>query len=384
MININKAITKVQGIVIAAILIVIIVIGGSAYWVSTVPSVSTTVTETTTNTVSQTKTNTITNTVTNTITNTVTLTPSPKPVRVAIIYAYSPDVGGFDLAAKMGLIEAEELYGIEWTGFEWTSMEERERVTRAAASEGYDLIINHESTAWVPTKAAAPDFPDTWFGITYGAPFDEPLPPNTFGINPSTLDGAYLAGIMAGGMTDSNKIGYPVGFISPVMTATLEAFKMGAKSINPEVQLLVMEIFSWTDAAKGREAAEALIDQGCDVFIHSGGGADVGVVAACRENDLVTITNSPTYGFDFYERNLATFTYRIDKAILYVIGLHIGGNLENKIYEGGLLDLGWSDLSPFEHPEWVPNDVAGQIHKARDAILSGELVIPFIPVPTPP
>jgi basic membrane protein A len=304
---------------------------------------------------------------------------------VAILYTNSPDVNLFDLSAKYGLERAKEVYGIEWEGFEWVTAEERERIMRNLADQGFNLIINTDSATWVQTEAAAAAFPDVWFGLTYGAPYGEMLPPNTFGIDPSTLDGAYLGGILGGGMTNSNKIGYPVGFIFPFMTATFEAFKMGAKSVNPDVEVFVVETFTWTDAVKGKEVGNALIDQGCDILVHLTGAVDVGVVQAARENDLVTIASAAAAdSVGFYERNLATFTYRVDKAIFDVVGLFVGGRLENIIYTGGLMDKGWSDLSPFEHPEWIPDEVVGQIFKARSDILSGELEIPFIPEPTPP
>ena len=375
----KRGISQVQSISIVAIIIIVLVVAGSAYYITTIPSGVTTVTQTVTG-----GTTTVTNTVTQTTTQTVTETPEPKQIRIAAVYTSSPDVNFFDLDVGTGLDEAKALYGIEWEGFEWVTLEERERVFRNLATQGFDLILNTDSATYQPMVAAAADFPDVWFGITYGAPYDVTLPPNVFGIDPNTLDGAYLGGILAGGMTNSNKIGHPVAFIFPFMSATIEAFKMGAKSVNPDAQVIHLETFTWTDAVKGKEAAEALIDQGCDMLYHFAGAVDVGITQAAREHDLVTITSSSSPAAEgFYERSLGTFTYRADLAITYTVGLLVGEQLENRIYTGGLMDFGWSDLG-IEHPELIPDNVAGQILKARAQILKGELVIPFIPEVGPP
>jgi basic membrane protein A len=379
----NKAITQMQGVIIAAILIVAIVIGSSAYWVSTVPSETTTATETRTNTVTQTTTRTSTTTSTVTQTTTMTTTLEPNKIRVGMVFRSSPEVENFGLSIKQGLDKAKELYGIEWTGIEWVGIEERERTFRNLAAEGYDLIINDDTAGWDLLLSAAADYPDTYFATVLGAS-DIDVPPNVVLINPGTLDGAYLGGMLVGGMTETNKIGWPVAFIYPLMSATVEAFKMGAKSVNPDAQVFVIETFTWVDAVKGKEAADALIDQGCDMLSHFGGAPDVGVVQAAAEHDLVTVISDATLDAkDFYEKSVALFTYRVDLAVTHVVGLLVNGNLEGGEYTGGLKDFGWSDIELI-HPEWIPDDLLGKIYKARYEIQTGELVIPFISELGPP
>jgi basic membrane protein A len=378
----NKAISQVQSVAIVAIIVIAVVLGGSAYYISTIPQGVTTVTETRTSTVTG-GTTTVTQTTTQTTTQTVTTTSEPGPITVAVVYTASPDVRFFDEAMKLGLDEAKELYGIEYIAVEFVTLEERERSIRTLAGQGVDLIFNHESTTYDQMVAVANDFPDTWFVSTMGAPEGETLPPNVADIAPATLDGQYLAGVLAGSMTETNKIGAPVGFMFPWMAGTYEAFKLGAKSVNPEAQVFLIETFSWLDAVKGKEASEALIDQGCDFLVHQGGAMDVGIIQAAEENDLMTTSVSPIDNTGFSNTNLATATFRFDLAATHMIGLLVTGQLENKIYTGGLL-MGWSDLTPFEHPEWIPDDVAGMVYKARNDILSGEIVVPFIPELTDP
>ena len=95
----KKAISQVQTVSIVAIIIIILTLAGSYYYISTMPSPVTTVTQTKTTTVTGGIT-TVTNTVTQTATQTVTTTGEPKQIRVAVVYTASPDVRFFDLAME--------------------------------------------------------------------------------------------------------------------------------------------------------------------------------------------------------------------------------------------------------------------------------------------
>ncbi len=76
----------------------------------------------------------------------------------------------------------------------------------------------------------------------------------------------YLAGIAAGKATKSNKLGYVYAFPIPQSLANINAFQLGAKSVNPAVQTITVNTSSWCDPAKQAEAANSLIGQGVDVI----------------------------------------------------------------------------------------------------------------------
>ena len=77
---------------------------------------------------------------------------------------------------------------------------------------------------------------------------------------------SYLTGMIAGGMTKSNKIGMVGGFAIPEVNRLMNAFMDGAKSVNPKVEFIVTFINSWYDPPKAKEAAFAMIDKGADVM----------------------------------------------------------------------------------------------------------------------
>ena len=74
----------------------------------------------------------------------------------------------------------------------------------------------------------------------------------------------YLNGLMAGGLTKSNKIGYVAAFPIPELVRHINAFALGIKAANPKAQVHVRWTYAWYGPDKAREAAEALIAEGCD------------------------------------------------------------------------------------------------------------------------
>ena len=113
-----------------------------------------------------------------------------------------------------------------------------------------------------PMVEVAPDFPAAYFEHCSGYKTAD---------NMSTYFGRmyqprYLSGIVAGKMTKSNVIGYAAAFPIPEVIRGINAFTLGAQSVNPDVQVRVVWTNTWFDPVKEREAAVALLDAGADVI----------------------------------------------------------------------------------------------------------------------
>ena len=86
---------------------------------------------------------------------------------------------------------------------------------------------------------------------------------NYFGAPPN---GWYAMGVAAGLMTKSNKLGFVAAFPMGWTTTFINAFTLGAKSVNPKVQTIVAYTFNWGDRAKEADATSSLINQGVDLI----------------------------------------------------------------------------------------------------------------------
>jgi simple sugar transport system substrate-binding protein len=76
----------------------------------------------------------------------------------------------------------------------------------------------------------------------------------------------YLNGLMAGALTKTNKIGYVAAFPISELVRHINAFALGIKAVNPKAKVHVKWIYAWVGPEKAKEAAEALVAEGCDAL----------------------------------------------------------------------------------------------------------------------
>jgi basic membrane protein A len=133
---------------------------------------------------------------------------------------------------------------------------------RDYASEGYDLIIAHGSQYGASLQEIAPDFPETSFawgtaGDTFGIP-------NVFAYEAFAQEGGYVNGVMAAALSESNTI----GVVGPIEVGDaklyVDGFSAGANATNPDVQVNVNYIGSFSDVALASEAAQTHVQAGAD------------------------------------------------------------------------------------------------------------------------
>ncbi|MDG4764596.1 BMP family ABC transporter substrate-binding protein [Solwaraspora sp. WMMD406] len=139
------------------------------------------------------------------------------------------------------------------------------RVMESMIRKGAKIIFatsyGHKDPA-LKVAAANPDV----VVLQQGNIVDGDAPPN-FGTYFGTVyEPVYLAGIIAGTTTKSNKLGYVYAFPISQTLDNINAFQLGAASVNPDVQTYVVNTSSWCDPAKQAEATNSLLSQGVDVI----------------------------------------------------------------------------------------------------------------------
>jgi simple sugar transport system substrate-binding protein/basic membrane protein A len=93
-----------------------------------------------------------------------------------------------------------------------------------------------------------------------------PVPPNANTYFGNVYETVYLAGIAAAKVTKSNKLGFVAAFPIPQTLLNIDAFELGAQSVNPDVKTYTVFTGSWCDPAKQSDAANSLLGQGADVL----------------------------------------------------------------------------------------------------------------------
>ena len=137
-----------------------------------------------------------------------------------------------------------------------------ERVVRQLASTGHDLIFTTSFGFMNPTARVAQRFPKVKFEHATGYKRAD----NLATYSARFYEGRYISGVIAGTMTKSNKIGYVASFPIPEVVRGINAFFLGARSVNPDISISMVWVNTWYDPGKESDAATTLIDQGADII----------------------------------------------------------------------------------------------------------------------
>ena len=158
---------------------------------------------------------------------------APAALRVALVLPGSISDKGFNQSAYEGLLMIESELGAETAFSENTPVADFQQVYRSYGDQGYDVIIGHGFEFGEVALEIAPEYPDTYFVVTNNP---EAAAANVSSVQPNSKDAAYLAGYLAGLMTESNKLGAVAGFDFPVIVAQMEGFKLGAFAAHADVR----------------------------------------------------------------------------------------------------------------------------------------------------
>jgi simple sugar transport system substrate-binding protein len=140
-----------------------------------------------------------------------------------------------------------------------------ERVIRDLAAKGHQLIFTTSFGYMESTIKVAKSFPKVTFYHATGFK----SAPNVVIYNSRMYEPAYLAGIIAGHVSKKNTLGFVASFPIPEVVRNINAFTMGARSVNPKITTKVVWVNTWFDPSKERQAAETLIGQGADVLLQN-------------------------------------------------------------------------------------------------------------------
>ena len=215
-------------------------------------------------------------------------TPRPSGLRVGLITPGSIADAAWNSGAYAGLQEIHDSLGLAVSHVEAHSPAEQDEALRSFAAQGYQLVFAHGFEFQDPAERVSAQYPKTIFIVTSGSRARGNVAPLIFRLE----EASYLAGMVAGGLTRSNILGFVGGIELPPIKAAYQGWVNGAKAVNPKVQSREVYLNSFDDAAAGREAALALIRAGADMFHHNADAAALGVFQAVKESPGVYVFGS--------------------------------------------------------------------------------------------
>lgn len=192
----------------------------------------------------------------------------PEPLKIAFAYVGPVGDGGWTFAHDNGRKAVEKEFGDKVV----TSFVEKvpeaadaERVFRDMAGQGNKLIFGTTFGYMEPMLKVAADLKDVKFEHATGYKQAE----NMRTYDSRTYEGAYMAGVIAGGMTKSNTLGVVGSIPIPEVIRNINSFTLGAQSVNPKIKTKVVWVNEWFNPPKETEAAQSLINGGADVLFQN-------------------------------------------------------------------------------------------------------------------
>jgi basic membrane protein A len=188
-------------------------------------------------------------------------------------------------AGYEGVLAAQKELGIEVAYSESVPPADVEAAARDYAAKGFNLVMLHCGTFTDQGLKVAKAFPQTWFEVASASA----VPGNVISINLGQQEGAFMVGALAGLATKTDRLGAIVAFNTLGFNRQVEGFRLGARFVNPKLELYVTYINSAEDAGKAKEAALAQIDAGADLILAATDQAATGLFRAGEERGKYVI-----------------------------------------------------------------------------------------------
>jgi len=240
-----------------------------------------------------------------------------------------------------------------------------ERVMRQMAMQGADIIFATSFGYMEQMLKVAKDFPNIKFEHATGYK----TAPNMSVYSSKFYEGRYIQGVIAGMMSKNGKAGYIASFPIPEVVRGINAFYLGATSINPDFDIDVVWVNTWYDPSKEADAAKVLISQGADIITqHTDSTSPLqvaekeGIMAFGQASDMINF--APNTQLTAIIDQWGPYYVSRVKAVM-------DGTWESSDTWGGM-DTGMVEMAPYTN---MPPAVEIAAKNIQAAILSGEFTI---------
>jgi len=179
-----------------------------------------------------------------------------------------------------GLVAIRDSLGAQISHVQTKTPAEFEENFRQYGAQGYDLVIGHGFEFQDAAVRVAPDFPKTLYVTSSG----NTVGPNVAGIQFAFEEASYLAGVLAASVTKTDVIGAIGGTELPPVKRSFAAYAAGARSVKPNISVIISYVGNWEDVSAGKEQALAQIGRKSDVIFQNADAAGLGVFQAARES----------------------------------------------------------------------------------------------------
>ena len=290
-------------------------------------------------------------------------------LKIGFMYVSPIGDGGWTFQHELGRKAIQEKFGdkVE-TSFVESVPEsaDAERVMRDMAGQGNKLIFATSFGYQEFVQKVAADLKDVKFEHATGYKNAD----NVATYDTKTFEGAYLAGIVAGGMTKTKTIGVVASVPIPEVVRNINSFVLGAQSVDPSIKAKVVWVNEWFAPPKESEAATSLINGGVDVMYQNTNSPAVlktaeerGVRAFGKDGDMSAFAPKAHLGSAVID--WTPYYSKVTQDTLD--GKWQGGSFWWGVKEGAI------DLVKIADD--VPQEIKDRVAKARDGLKDGSFAV---------
>lgn len=298
---------------------------------------------------------------------------SSDALRVALLTPGPISDQSWNAGAYAGLLRIRDSLGARVSHIQTRAPAEFEENFREYGRQGYRLIIGHGFEFQDAAARVAPRFPASTYVVTSS----NVAGPNYLGVRFEFEEPAYLAGMIAGGITRTGVIGAIGGTELPPVRDGFTAYAAGARAVNPNVRIVTSYIGNWDDVSAGKEQALAQISQGIDIIFQNADAAGLGVFQAARETRRALVFGSNA------DQNAVAPDVIIGSIVIDLPHalLTVARRIQEEPFPATALSLGAeSDAVRFTFnealAERVPAGLRARVDSAWQRMRRGELIVP--------
>lgn len=292
------------------------------------------------------------------------------------------DTGGvndesFNQSSWKGFQDAQEKFGKDKLEIKYLeSKQEADYVQNidTFADEGMDLIVGVGFKLQAAITEAAKNYPEQQFALIDEVCEGE-QPENVTSLLFEDNASAYLTGLIAGRMTETNKVGFIGGMESDALAKFDYGFRAGVKASNPDAEVMVQYANSFSDSALGKTIANQMHSKNVDIIFTCAGAVGIGAIEAAKENGKKAIGVDQDQNYLAPENIITSAMKNIDVAVLELLSNVVEGN-----YKGGkiiinTLAMDGVGIAPTSNKN-VPPDVLEYVTAEAEKIKSGDIKVP--------
>ena len=306
--------------------------------------------------------------------------PAPErtgPFRIAVVMPSAIN----DLAFSQSMYDAllmiqAEMGGEEAMEFDYSDgmfvVDDAAAAIRDYAAQGYDLVIAHGSQYGSSLQEIAPDFPETSFA--WGTTVDTFGIDNIFAYEAASHEGGYVNGVIAASLSESGVL----GVVGPIETGDaklyVDGFVAGAKATDPEIQVNVNYIGSFSDVALASEAANTHVAAGADGLTGTAQMV-VGAIGVAEENDALWFGTQASQTSLAPANVVANQVYHWEVVLKEVVQMIADGTFGGTSFVIGLANGG--EVMDYNPDYDLPAEVLDLAESTVEGIKDGSITIEF-------